>query len=67
MLSNVVINNKTHKRVTESGRSVGIITEQRVNRQGTTYEAVFYNLNAQRFIIDNIDAIIALNLIMAQK
>lgn len=61
MLSNVIFNNKTKKRVTDSGRNIGIISEQRVNQQGTPYEAIMYDLNAQHFIVDNIEAIIALN------
>lgn len=67
MLSTVTINDKAHKRVTESGRNIGIISEQRVNQQGTTYEAIFYSLSAQHFIIDNIDAIIALNQSRSKK
>ncbi len=63
----VTVNNKTYKRVTESGRNIGIISEQRENQQGTKYEAVFYNLNAQHFIIDNIDAIIEMNRQKAKK
>ena len=61
MLSNVIINNKMKKRVTDSGRNIGIISEQRVNQQGMPYEAILYDLNAQHFIINNIDAIITLN------
>ena len=67
MLTNVIINNKSNKRVTDNGRSVGIISEQRVNQQGSTYEAISYNLNAQHFIIDNIHAIIELNRKKATK
>ena len=67
MLTNVIINNKSKKRVTDNGRSVGIISEQRVNQQGSTYEAISYNLNAQHFIIDNIHAIIELNRKKATK
>ena len=59
--STVTVNNKTHRRVTESGRNIGIISEQRENQQGTKYEAVFYSLSAQHFIIDNIDTIIEQN------
>ena len=33
MLTNVIINNKSKKRVTDNGRSVGIISEQRVNHR----------------------------------
>lgn len=67
MFSSVIINNKAHKRVTDSGRSIGIVSEQRVNQQGTTYEAISYDLNAQHFIIDNIEAIIELNRQKAKK
>ena len=67
MLTNVIINNKSKKRVTDNGRSVGIISEQRVNQQGSTYEAISYNLNAQQFIVDNIHSIIELNRKKATK
>ena len=67
MLTNVIINNKSKKRVTDNGRSVGIISEQRVNQQGSTYEAISYNLNAQNFIVDNIHSIIELNRKKATK
>ena len=67
MLTNDVINNKSKKRVTNNGRNIGIISEQRVNQQGSTYEAISYNLNAQHFIIDNIHAVIELNRQKANK
>ena len=67
MLTNVIINNKSKKRVTDNGRSVGIISEQRVNQQESTYEAISYNLNAQHFIVDNIHSIIELNRKKATK
>lgn len=67
MFTNVIVNNKSRKRVTDSGRNIGIVAEQKVNQQGTAYEAIFYNLNAQHFIIDNIDAIIELNRQKAKK
>lgn len=67
MLTNVIINNKSKKRVTDNGRTVGIISEQRVNQQGSTYEAISYNLNAQHFIVDNIHSIIELNRKKATK
>lgn len=67
MFSSVIINNKSHKRVTDFGRNIGIVSEQRVNQQGTTYEAISYDLNAQHFIIDNIDAVIELNRQKAKK
>ena len=64
MLNNIMVNNKTRKRPTETGINIGISVEEKVNQYGTIYQGVFYNLNAQHFIIDNIDAIISFN---AQK
>lgn len=61
MLTNIIVNNKARKRPTSAGENLGIITEERTNQYGTPYEGVFYNLNAQHFVIDNIDAIMALN------
>lgn len=60
MLTEITVNNRTRKRPSSSGVSMGIIIEERVNQYGTPYEGVFYSLNAQHFIVDNIDAIIAL-------
>lgn len=57
LLSDSIVNNKTRKRPTTQGMKIGIITEERTNQYGTLYEGVFYNLNAQHFIIDNIDTI----------
>lgn len=48
------------KRPTQQGRELGITTEQRSGKYGA-YTAVLYNRNAQTFILDNIDAIIAIN------
>lgn len=45
------------KRPTEAGQSIGIVTEQMEGHNGT-YVAVLYNANAQKFILDNISAII---------
>lgn len=67
MLTNVIINNKSRKRITDSGRSIGIVSEQRVNQQGTPYEAILYDLSAQHFITNNINAIIELNQQKARK
>lgn len=61
MLTNVTVNNKNHKRVTEAGTKIGIIFEQKENQQGQSYIAISYNSDAQHFIIDNIDTIIAFN------
>lgn len=46
------------KRPTAAGEQLGIYTEQRLGQNGP-YTAVVYTLEAQHFIIDNMDAIIA--------
>ena len=51
-------NGKTSKAPTKSGNELGIITEMRTGLRGN-YTAILYNRNAQQFIIDNIDAVIA--------
>lgn len=61
MLTNIIVNNKLRKQPSDSGRKMGIITEERVSRYGTKYEAIYYDLNAQHFITDNIGAMIELN------
>ena len=58
LLQNIVINNKTRRRPTPQGESIGIFTEERSGQYGT-YEGVFYSPKAQHFIVDNIGAIIA--------
>ena len=58
MLQNIVVNNKTRRRPTPNGESIGITTEERMGQYGM-YEGVFYSNKAQHFIVDNIDAIIA--------
>ncbi|MBE6948402.1 MAG: hypothetical protein E7456_00980 [Ruminococcaceae bacterium] len=52
--------NSTVKRPTEHGVAIGISVEERVGVRGN-YTAVIYNKNAQRFILDNLDAIIEIN------
>lgn len=47
------------KRPTEYGKDLGISTE-RIHSMSGSYTAVFYNLSAQHFIIDNIEAVIAM-------
>ena len=50
---------KTVKKLTESGRSLGVSTEIRTGMRGE-YETIVYNKKAQQFIVDNIEAIIAM-------
>ena len=46
------------KRPTEEGNRMGITVETRIGRYGE-YHVVLYNEEAQRFILDNLDAVIA--------
>ncbi|MBQ9938164.1 MAG: hypothetical protein IJO96_01390 [Oscillospiraceae bacterium] len=50
---------KTLKRPTEQGKEVGIDTEARTGQYGE-YLIVTYNKAAQTFIVDNLDAVLAL-------
>ena len=58
LLTNVIVNNKTRRRPSPQGESIGIFTEERSGQYGT-YEGVFYSPKAQRFSVDNIGAIVA--------
>ena len=58
LLCNIVVNNKTRRRPTPQGEAIGIFTEERSGQYGM-YEGVFYGKKAQRFIVDNIGAIIS--------
>ena len=49
-----------NKRPTEAGWKLGISTQQRSGQNGD-YTAVVYDRQAQQFILDNLDAIIAIN------
>lgn len=55
----IIVNDKGAKikRPTEAGQSIGIFTEQKEGHNGT-YVAVLYDANAQKFILNNISAII---------
>ena len=48
------------KRPTDAGFSLGISTEQRTGQLGD-YTVVVYDRSAQQFLLDNLDAIIAIN------
>lgn len=50
---------KTRKYPTQRGQDMGILLESRTN-SGGQYYAVLYNSAAQHFILDNLDAVIAL-------
>ena len=49
-----------NKRPTEAGRKLGVSTAQRMGQNGE-YTSVVYDRQAQQFILDNLDAIIAIN------
>ncbi len=49
---------KPVKRPTEAGNEIGITVETRMGRYGE-YQVVLYNEEAQRFILDNLDAVVA--------
>lgn len=46
------------KRPTAGGKRLGILVERRTGQKGP-YLVVLYNENAQRFVVDNVDAIVA--------
>lgn len=48
----------TQRRPTESGKKRGISVESRIGQSGP-YQVVLYSAEAQRFIVDNVDGIIA--------
>ena len=53
-------NGSRNKRPTEAGKNLGITTTVR-NGQNGEYTAVIYSKEAQQFILDNLDAIAAVN------
>ena len=53
-------NGSRNKRPTEAGKNLGITTAVR-NGQNGEYTAVIYSKEAQQFILDNLDAIAAIN------
>lgn len=56
-LSENSIGSQRH-RPTDSGKKLGIFVDNRVGQYGS-YQVVLYNINAQHFVVDNIDAIVA--------
>ena len=59
-LTEEIINGKKHKKPTDKGTKLGISSEQRSEQYGG-YTAVFYNEDAQRHIINNLDEIIEIS------
>ncbi|MBR0414442.1 MAG: hypothetical protein IJI67_05190 [Clostridia bacterium] len=58
LLTVITTGDKKRKEPTRRGVEMGILLEERTGMYGT-YTAVLYNENAQRFIIDNLSAVIA--------
>ena len=53
-------NGRTTRMPTPQGQAIGISAEEREGAEGDYYVTV-YNLDAQHFVLDNIDGVIALN------
>lgn len=60
MLEDWEVDGKIIKRPTDIGKEIGIILEERNGAYGT-YFVVLYTLEAQHFVIDNLDAIVNLD------
>lgn len=58
LIEEIEINNTRIKRPTDSGKEIGILLEERQGQYGSYY-VILYNRDAQQFIIDNIEAILA--------
>lgn len=57
MLNVVQINGKNHKRPTKNAEKIGVFQQERQGQYGT-YISVMYRKEAQKFIVDNLSAII---------
>jgi len=55
-----IINDKRRKKPTKEGEKMGIYTEERSGQHGT-YMAVLYKEEAQRFMVDHLEEITAIN------
>ena len=53
-------NGKVRRRPTAAGKEIGIFVEERFSANGM-HEVVVYNEQAQRFVVDNVDAILDLH------
>ena len=59
LIEQQIANGKSQKRPTDMGRELGISLETRNGINGE-YQVIVYNKDAQRFILDNLDAVISL-------
>ena len=58
LIEEIEVNGNKQKRPTVSGEEIGISLEERQGQYGA-YFVLLYNIEAQHFIIDNIDALLA--------
>ena len=58
LIEEIEINSTRIKCPTDSGKEIGILLEERQGQYGSYY-VILYNRDAQQFIIDNIEAILA--------
>lgn len=56
-LKTVVVNGRNERRVTQNGRAIGINDEEYQGKNGI-YRRILYSEKAQRFIVDNLTAVI---------
>ncbi len=56
-----VRNGKSHKLVTEEGKSIGINEVEMISQSGIPYKRLTHSIESQQFIIDNLDSIIEYN------
>lgn len=52
-----IYGNKKHKITTPKGEQVGIVTADGISREGIPYKKNLYDINAQQFIISNLNKI----------
>ena len=58
LLEEIMIDRQKVRRPTESGKEMGIILEERRGPHGSYY-VVLYNIDAQHFIMDNVEAMLS--------
>lgn len=52
---------KSHKTVTDEGKLIGIIEEEKISQAGIPYKRITHSIESQQFIIDNLDSIMEYN------
>lgn len=67
MLKVIEVSGQLHKVPTDQGLELGISMEQRVSQYGKEYPAVYYNINAQHYLLDHIRDITVINTIPRKR